>query len=185
MGIQEKVNEALRDSYELREDRVFEGAGTVCPDTYYLFLFALAKRMLPVLSVDLGSWHGASAWCMKKGHPEGRVASYDVGNQLWDGLRASGAEFFIKGSLEAAHDHQDGSVDILFIDTEHDGDLPRAEFEAWLPKMAPGCVVLFDDVELNEKMKEFWAGFNPAGFVKMDARIHSNAGFGILTREAA
>lgn len=183
--IEDKVNDAMLKCFEIREQDVFEGAGASHPDIYYLFLYTLAKEMEPSLSIELGTWHGGSAWCMKKGFPDGHVITFDIANEVWDGFRNSGAQFVQTSSIEGSYGIKDESVDILFIDTIHDGNLPKAEFEAWLKKLKPGCVVLFDDIELNAQMKSFWEEFNPVGFKKMNAKIHSNAGFGIIYREAA
>ena len=39
----------------------------------------------------------------------------------------------------------DGKIDILFIDTEHNGIRCRDEFNLYRNDMAPGSIILFDD----------------------------------------
>ena len=41
--------------------------------------------------------------------------------------------------------HEAEGVDLLFIDSTHQRAQTVAEYEAWLPRMAPGGIVVFDD----------------------------------------
>ena len=51
-------------------------------------------------------------------------------------------------------------IGLLFLDSTHDGDTPRREFEAYQPMFAKECVVACDDLRgprhLWEKMDKFW-----------------------------
>jgi hypothetical protein len=42
-----------------------------------------------------------------------------------------------KGSVEAAADFRDGSVDMVFIDADHYHPAPTNDIAAWLPKLSP------------------------------------------------
>lgn len=53
-----------------------------------------------------------------------------------------------------------GSIGLLFLDSTHDGDTPRKEFELYEPLLADGCIVAVDDLlgpeHLMKRMQEFW-----------------------------
>jgi hypothetical protein len=70
-------------------------------------------------------------------------------------------------------------IELLFIDTEHNGLQPLMEFQAWYPKLARRAIVFFDDISLNERMREFWTSFNP-GHPKISLPVHGDAGFGAV-----
>jgi predicted O-methyltransferase YrrM len=49
-------------------------------------------------------------------------------------------------SLTAAEHFDPGTVDLLHIDGDHSRPAVEADLEAWLPRMRPGGIVVFDDV---------------------------------------
>lgn len=148
---------------------------------YYRFLYLLAGELsMPANIVELGTWRGVSAMCLAEGSKDSKVFTYDIGPQVIDAARRPNIHYVVGDSFEA--DKAMSPVQILFIDTVHDGPRARLEFEIWLPLLSKDAVVLFDDVSLNDSMKEFWAGFNPPGFLKADTELHGSAGFGVLVR---
>lgn len=150
-------------------------------EPYYRFLFLLAQELnsAPTTMVELGTWRGVSAMCMAEGAPGARIVTFDVHQQVRDMARRGNIFYANKSSIEANPDLK--PVDLLFIDTEHDGALPLAEFKAWEPYLAPNAIVLFDDI-LLESMKEFWSNFSPRG-EKFELNVHAS-GFGcVLMRE--
>ena len=48
----------------------------------------------------------------------------------------------------------DASVDICFIDSQHDGAYTLLEVELWTPKIKRGGLFLFDDLTLNASMEQ-------------------------------
>jgi len=53
-----------------------------------------------------------------------------------------------------------GPIELLFLDSTHDGDTPRREFETYRDLFADECIVIVDDLlgpaHLREKMQAFW-----------------------------
>lgn len=145
---------------------------------YYRFLFLLARKLRPWIAVELGTWYGLSALALAKGNPDGQVLTIDNQDQVWTQCRAHNVRFEHADSIH--YGPKPERIELLFIDTEHNGQRPQAEFEAWLPHLRHGAVVLFDDVDLNEDMRGWWKYFQPEGALKLDLPLHGNAGFGAL-----
>lgn len=147
---------------------------------YYRFFYLLAQRLKPKLSVELGTFIGMAAMCLAKGNPDGLVVSIDITHaELDDRCRLTNVEFRLRDSLQVDEDLQ--NIDLLYVDAEHTETKPRLEFEAWQPRLAPGALVFFDDIEWAEDMRRFWANFHPLGYEKMEFQaLHAPAGFGVI-----
>jgi MMP 1-O-methyltransferase len=55
----------------------------------------------------------------------------------------------VSDSLAAAAQWDGGAIRLLFIDGDHSYEAARADLEAWLPHVAPGGYIAFDDVHEN------------------------------------
>ncbi len=150
---------------------------------YYRFLHLLAAELPAETMVELGTWHGAGAYALATGCPVGRVWAVDIDlSQIWKEAMVPNISF-VQGEslLPDAEQLGIGKVDLLFVDTEHNGLRPQAEYEAWRPRMAAGGVVLFDDIRLNGSMSAWWDGFDPGDVAaKIELPLHGDAGFGAV-----
>jgi len=49
-------------------------------------------------------------------------------------------------------------IDLLFVDTVHEYEHVAAELALYLPLMAPGGIIVMDDISISLGMKRFWDG---------------------------
>lgn len=144
---------------------------------YYRFIYQLAKAIRPKTVLELGTHTGISSACFADGNPDATVYTVNNQNQLWDHCRRQNVKYILQDSLIPVH--TEDLIDILFIDTDHDGIRCGQEFNLYLPRMKNNGIILFDDIGLNVEMKMFWNSFNP-GYVKHELPVHGWAGFGVI-----
>ncbi len=51
---------------------------------------------------------------------------------------------------------KDKSIDICFVDAEHEYEAVTKELNLWYPKIKSGGMMFFDDINLNDGMRRFW-----------------------------
>lgn len=159
------------------------------PSAYYRFLEVLARELQPQLSVELGVCGGGGSLHLCRGWLAGRVVGVDVSNEYPEQIQYILDNFpnftFWRGdSVEAAGQVYEryGRVEILFIDTTHTREQTLAEYSAWRPYLAPGAIVLFDDL-YRPGMLEAWDEL-PGRKLRLD-RLHDGSpgvggGFGVI-----
>ena len=145
---------------------------------YYRFLYFLTKLYKPSLCLELGTHTGISAACLAMGFPEGKVITVNNKDQLLPECEMPNTEYFVQDSCEPIS--LPGKIDVLFIDTNHDGIHCAKEYETWKKHVAQGGVVFFDDIHLFPCMDDFWNRFNPEEGEKFELNIHGGAGFGVV-----
>jgi len=146
---------------------------------YYKLFVHLACAMNPELIVELGCAAGTGALHFKHGAPQARVITVDIkmAKLTRDRLDAHDIERVICDSTEYAKQIEDGTVDICFIDADHTYQAFKADTEAWLPKMKPGGIILFDDVRMG-KISDAWEELDGD---KLEVReLHASYSFGVL-----
>jgi len=121
---------------------------------YYHALAILAKNTNPELIVELGTKAGTGALHFRYGSPTAEIITVDITPPVYPQLTAKMDEKNIKSvicdSTEYASQVKDKTVNILFIDANHIYESLIADITAWIPKMAPEGIVLFDDIHLDE-----------------------------------
>lgn len=63
--------------------------------------------------------------------------------------------FMRASSLEAAAQIEDGSLDVVFIDGNHEAEFVRQDIEAWTPKLRSGGIVSGHDYRVPPESKPF------------------------------
>jgi predicted O-methyltransferase YrrM len=145
---------------------------------YYWFLYRLAQTILPKISLELGTHTGISAACLADGNPKGKVLTVNNHAEILEENKRPNIEYFLRDSLDKIEIL--GGIDILFIDTYHDGIRCRQEYELYEADINPGGVILFDDIHLFDCMNNFWADFTPKRGEKFELPLHGGAGFGVV-----
>lgn len=153
---------------------------------YYDFLYRLAEFMQPKVSIELGTDAGDSACYLAAGHPEGTVLTIGMpqSQAVMDKVRPFEHVNVMFGwtqdPMVVEHARTFGPVDILFVDTLHTRDHAWFEWQTYGTMVRPGGVIIFDDIELHDEMRGFWASI-PGQKVSLP-NLH-NTGFGCLIKE--
>lgn len=159
-----------------QEDASLRSPGV--PAHYYRFLYQLARIVKPKLTLELGTHSGISAACLAEGYPEGSVITVNNRNELMPECARENVIYEIRDSLSMLN--LPGKIDILFIDTDHDGIRCLQEYNLYIEHMRIGGIVMFDDISLFDCMRDFWKEFNPAEGEKFTIPVHGGAGFGVV-----
>lgn len=162
----------------------------------------LVATMRPKLLVELGTHHGHSflAMCRSAKAERLQIACYAV--DTWTGDEHStqyGEDVFAELSAynqkhyasfatlmrmtfdEAVSYFDDASVDLLHIDGLHTYEAVSHDFRTWIPKVAPGGIVLFHDTNIRERnfgVWKFWEELKQS-YSRTFEFTHS-AGLGVL-----
>jgi len=137
----------------------------------------LIREVKPKILVELGTHYGHSYFAFCQSVVEAGVSTKCYAVDTWQGDEHAGRysdEIFEKVNAhhqdhyagfsrllrmtfdDAASYFADGSVDLLHIDGLHTYEAVRHDFETWLPKLAPGAVVLFHDTNVRERNFGVW-----------------------------
>ncbi len=169
-------SESLERIISTQEDASLRSPGVAAH--YYRFLYKLAQEMRPKMTLELGTHTGISAACLAEGYPEGKVITIDVASLCKEECRRPNIEYLKQDSLVLPV--LTDRIDILFIDTVHDGVRCRKEYDLYLPFMNRPGLIFFDDITLTNEMKGFWDNFTPIEGEKFELPIHGGAGFGVV-----
>lgn len=150
---------------------------------YYDFFKELARVTKPKLIVELGTWEGGSSASFADGSPTSRIITIDNANNVKEHNKRSNIEYRHQDSLEEIFLPEEFClIDILFIDTLHDGEKCLNEFNTHHDLVAINGIIFFDDINLNPQMINFWKNFDPKGYEKIELKLHGEAGFGCLIK---
>jgi O-antigen biosynthesis protein len=137
----------------------------------------LIREVEPKIFIELGTHSGNSYFSFCQSVVENGLASKCYAVDTWQGDEHAGQYGSDVFSKVFAH-HQthyagfsrllrttfddatayfaDKSIDLLHIDGLHTYEAVRHDFETWLPKLAPGAVVLFHDINVREREFGVW-----------------------------
>jgi hypothetical protein len=139
---------------------------------YYVLLMSISNLVNNTTIYDIGSYRGHSAVALSS-NPTNKVISYDIGNSIDLNSVPNNVEFRIGNFFE--------NLDVLsspliYFDTDpHNGQL-ESEFVKWATNNNYKGTVLFDDINLNEKMQAFFASVTQEKYDITDIGHQSGTG---------
>ena len=153
---------------------------------YYHLMYLVVKEMVSQLPepkrltvVELGMDEGRGAASFAAASSRADVYGIDrtiLDPPLFRVLEKYPNIKFLNRNTVPARLYELPPIDILHIDTDHTYDQFKEEYEAYVPGLAPGAVILLDDLhDDNERMMEY---FNTITWPKIsDDRLHSREHF--------
>ncbi len=132
--------------------------GTQYGDSYCAFCQAVKELHLPTHCYAIGTWQGDP--------PTG-----PKGSEVLADLRAhhdplyGGFSNLVQSTFEdASHRFADKSIDLLHIDGYHGYEQVKRDFEIWLPKVQPECVILLHNTNVrgvDSGVRKLWEELKP------------------------
>ncbi len=128
---------------------------------YYRFLYNLAQDFHIITFLELGCKYGVASLHLVAGICNNlggqaeylRIVAIDVVDVVKPIVRNQDQFSFIKSNStnqELVGKFKDRYFDAILIDTDHTYATTAEEFRLWEPKVKPGGVVLFDDIDAPE-----------------------------------
>jgi Methyltransferase domain len=135
------------------------------------------REVGPKIFVELGTHYGHSYFSFCQSVVEAGLSTKCYAVDTWQGDEHAGQysdEIFAKVNAhhqehyaglsrllrmtfdDAATYFADESIELLHIDGLHTYEAVRHDFDTWLPKLAPGAVVLFHDTNVRERNFGVW-----------------------------
>jgi hypothetical protein len=134
--------------------RVIVELGTHSGNSYFAICQAVKQYETGSKCYAVDTWQG-----------DAHALSY--GEEIYDMVRKNNDENYASFSKllrmtfdEALFHFEDHSVDLLHIDGLHTYEAVKHDFETWLPKLAPGAIVLFHDTNVRRDdfgVWKYWA----------------------------
>ena len=149
------------------------------------FAYDLVAAFRPEKVVELGTYNGMSFFAFCQSMIENDIDGICYAVDTWAGDEHTGAyddtiyndvkdhaRQYYRGITylmrmlfnEAAEHFQDEEIDLLHIDGLHTYEAVAEDFNTWYPKVKPGGIVLFHDMQARMKdygVWRFWEELNP------------------------
>ncbi len=130
--------------------RLFVELGSHYGHSYFSFCQSVVECGLPTKCYAVDTWQGDEHAGQYAEDVYGKVASHNE-------KHFAGFSNLLRMSFDQAQaTFDDASIDLLHIDGLHTYEAVRHDFETWLPKLAPGAVVLFHDISVSDRNFEVW-----------------------------
>ncbi len=130
--------------------QLFVELGTHNANSYFAFCQTVNSCAMPTRCFAVDTWEG-----------DVHAGAYDsdIFTAVASHNQAHYADFstLLRETFDdALHRFEDHSIDLLHIDGLHTYEAVQHDFETWLPKLAPGAVVLFHDTQVRDKDFGVW-----------------------------
>jgi len=130
--------------------KVFVELGTHSGNSYFSFCQSVLESGIPTECNAVDKWHGDEQ--AGKYGEEVFVKVNEYSTKHYGGFSR-----VLRMTFDEAVSHfADKSIGLLHIDGLHAYEAVRHDFETWLPKLAPGAVVIFHDTHVREKNFGIW-----------------------------
>jgi glycosyltransferase involved in cell wall biosynthesis len=130
--------------------KIFVELGTHSGNSYFAFCQSVAEAALSTKCYSVDTWQG-----------DEHAGEYT--DEIFRKVNAHNQENYISFSrllrmtFDTAVAHfEDKSIELLHIDGLHTYEEVKHDFETWLPKLAPGAVVIFHDISVRERNFGVW-----------------------------
>jgi glycosyltransferase involved in cell wall biosynthesis len=130
--------------------KIFVELGTHTGNSYFSFCQTVEKHDLPTSCYAIDTWAGDE----HAGHYSDEVF-YRVDHQNRENYEHF-SQLMRMTFDDALFYFADASIDLFHIDGLHTYEAVKHDFESWLPKLAPGAVVLFHDTQVREANFGVW-----------------------------
>jgi Methyltransferase domain len=135
---------------EEQKPKVFVELGTHSGNSYFSFCQSVVDSGIGTRCFAIDTWQGDEHAGEYKNEVFDKVNSHNLKNY------ANFSQLLRMTFDEATTKFSAQSVELLHIDGLHTYDAVRHDFETWLPKLAPGAVVLFHDTNVFERNFGVW-----------------------------
>ena len=155
--------------------KVFVELGTYTGNSYFSFCQAVTENGLSTKCYAVDTWQGDE----HSGH-----YNDDIFNQVnaYHQAHYAGFSNLLRMTFDEAADYfSDASIDLLHIDGLHTYEAVAHDFKTWLPKLAPGAIVMLHDTNVHERNFGVWKLWEElqASYPNHLEFIHSH-GLGVL-----
>ena len=130
--------------------KIFVELGTHTGNSYFSFCQSVVETGTSTKCYAVDTWQG-----------DEHAGQYD--DDIFAGINAHNGERYAEFSrlLRMTFDNavtyfSDESIELLHIDGLHTYEAVKHDFETWLPKLAPGAVVMFHDTNVRERNFGVW-----------------------------
>ena len=130
--------------------KIFVELGTHTGNSYFAFCQSVYENNLATKCFAVDTWQGDE----HAGHYSDDV--FEMVNGINEENYKDFSCLLRMTFEEALRNFEDESIDLLHIDGLHTYEAVRHDFESWLPKLAPGALVLFHDSNVHERDFGVW-----------------------------
>lgn len=130
--------------------KIFVELGTHSGNSYFSFCQSVKESGISTQCYAVDTWQG-----------DEHAGQY--GDEIFSNINAFNKEHYEAFSQllrmtfdDAVNNFADESIELLHIDGLHTYEAVRHDFETWLPKLAPGAVVMFHDTNVTERNFGVW-----------------------------
>jgi len=162
---------------------------------YYSFLYLVSREFKPKMMVEIGTYWGIGAIHLALGNPEGKVITIDKMDWFQETIHKfcqneniMNIKAIVGESAKMASSFADNSIDLLFIDGDHEYIAEKEDYIKYFPKVKDNGIILIDDIQQTKEMERFWEEVKDCkfdiNFIRQanSIRPEQGVGFGVVLK---